>query len=267
MQAVRAAKHIVSRLLGRQVRFQRPFVLAVENRAGLEIGGPSGAFSDEGMLPLYRHIRSLDNCVYAVETIWEGKRAMGPTFSFHPRKPKGFNFICEATNLHLIGDGVYEFILSSHCLEHTANPLQVLKECMRVAKAEAAIIVVLPHYHYTFDHRRRPTPLIHMVEDYEGGRGEDDSTHLKEVLELHDLSRDAPAGSPEQFRDRSMRNIENRCLHHHVFDEHNSCQLLSAAGLNVAAMEFVKPYHIVMLAYKGESTNELISSQRESIPA
>jgi hypothetical protein len=121
---------------------------------------------------------------------------------------------------------------------------------MRVAKPGAAMIVLLPHYRYTFDRRRRPTPLTHMIEDYERGTDEDDRTHLQEILELHDLSRDAPAGSPEQFRDRSLRNIENRCLHHHVFDEHNSRALLRTAGLKIAVTEFVKPFHIVMLAHK-----------------
>lgn len=250
MTIVRAGKRVVRRLLGRAVRSQKPFLLAVENRVGLEIGGPSGVFVDDGVLPLYRHIKCLDNCVYAVETIWEGRRAMGQTFSFHPGKPKGFNFICEASNLHLIGDGTYDFILSSHSLEHTANPLKVLKECMRVATPRAAMVVVLPHYRYTFDRRRRPTSLTHMIEDYERGTDEDDCTHLAEILALHDLSRDAPAGSPEQFRERSLRNIENRCLHHHVFDEHNSRELLRAAGLKIAVMEFVKPFHIVMLATK-----------------
>lgn len=230
---------------------------AVKNRVGLEIGGPSGVFFDDGMLPLYRHVKCLDNCVYAVETIWEGRREMGQTFSFHRNKPKGCNFICEASNLQWIGDGIYDFILSSHSLEHTANPLKVLKECMRVAKPGASFIVVLPHFRYTFDRHRRLTSLTHMLEDYERGTGEDDRTHLQEILELHDLSRDAPAGSPEQFRDRSMRNLENRCLHHHVFDEHNSRELLHAAGLKIAVMEFVKPFHIVMLAHKVASAASL----------
>ncbi len=255
MTAVRAAKHVIRRLLGREVRSQRPFLLAVEGRVGLEIGGPSSVFVDDGVLPIYRHVKRVDNCVYALETIWEGRRAMGQTFSFYPGKPKGFNFICEASDLHLIGDGVYDFILASHSLEHTANPLRVLKECIRVVRSEAAMIVVLPHYRYTFDHRRRPTPLTHMLEDYERGIGEDDRTHLREILELHDLSRDSPAGSLEQFRDRSMRNIENRCLHHHVFDEHNSCELLHAAGLMIVVTEFVKPYHIVILAQNNICTS------------
>ncbi len=43
-------------------------------------------------------------------------------------------------------------------------------------------------------------------------------THLNEILELHDLSMDPPAGTLEQFKARSLKNLENRALHHHVFD-------------------------------------------------
>jgi SAM-dependent methyltransferase len=248
MSAIYAAKRVVRCLLGSRVKSQRIFLRRVENQVGLEIGGPSHAFGDTGILPLYRHIKSLDNCVYSTETIWEDERLEGQTFAYHPTKPNGFNFIRESTDLHAIRDGAYDFILASHTLEHTANPIKALKEWMRVAKPGAGIIVILPHYRYTFDHRRQPTPVSHMLEDYERGMNETDETHLLEILELHDLSRDPPAGAHEQFRARSMRNIENRCLHHHVFDENNSRELLKAAQLDVEILEFLKPFHIVMLA-------------------
>ena len=38
------------------------------------------------------------------------------------------------------------------------------------------------------------------------------------IYKEHDLSMDTPAGTFEQFRERLMKNYENRCLHHHVFD-------------------------------------------------
>ena len=87
-----------------------------------------------------------------------------------------------------------------------------------------------------------------MLEDYELGRDEKDLTHLEEILELHDLSRDPGAGSRDQFRQRSLQNFENRCLHHHVFDEHNSRQLLEASGLAVEILELAKPFHVAILA-------------------
>ena len=219
------------------------------DKVGLEIGGPSGNFRDSGILPLYRYTSRVDNCVYSSETIWEGNQSEGPTFAYHPMKNNGLNFIREATDLHGLPDNSYDFILSSHSLEHTANPVGALKEWMRVANPGGSFIIILPHYRHTFDHRRKPTPVSHMVADYEQRTEETDQTHVQEVLELHDLFRDPQAGTPEQFRSRSLNNFKNRCIHHHVFDEVNSRELLQTVGLEVEITEFVRPYHIVFLAH------------------
>jgi SAM-dependent methyltransferase len=246
--ARRSAVQVVRRLLGRYVKSRSQFRARVEGRVGLEIGGPSSVFRDDGALPLYRYLKALDNCVYSVETIWEGKRAEGLTFSYHTLKENGFNFIREATDLQGIADHRYDFVLSSHSLEHTANPVKALKEWVRVVKPGGALVILLPDYRKTFDHRRRPTPLSHMLDDYNLGKDESDLTHLDEILEFHDLSRDRVAGSKDAFRERSLRNLENRCLHHHVFDALNSRQLLEATGLRVESLEIARPFHIVILA-------------------
>jgi SAM-dependent methyltransferase len=224
------------------------FRVQVENRLGLEIGGPSGIFADSGALPIYRYVASLDNCVFAGETLWEGVRAEGQTYTYHRRKAKGFNFIREATDLRGITDHAYDFVLSSHNLEHIANPVKALKEWIRVLKPGGALILILPDYHCTFDRGRRPTTVQHMQEDYARGVEETDQTHVAEILELHDFSRDPGAGTPESFRERSSRNFENRCLHHHVFDERNSRELLQSVGLSVQFLTLTKPHHIVSLS-------------------
>jgi predicted SAM-dependent methyltransferase len=241
---VQAMRHV----LNRRVPSHNLFQVEVTNKLGLEIGGPSSIFSDTGELPIYRYVAGLDNCVFSTETIWEGKRAEGPTFLYERGKEKGFNFIREATDLHDIADRAYHFVLSSHSLEHIANPIKALKEWTRVAKPHGAIIVILPDYRRTFDHRRSPTTVEHMLQDYERGTDERDVTHLAEMLELHELTLDPAAGTKENFQKRSLLSFENRCLHHHVFDERNSRELLEAAGLSVEIQEIVKPHHIVLLA-------------------
>ena len=246
--ATHSAIQVARRVLGRYVASQKEFRAQVEDKIGLEIGGPSPAFRDTGELPLYRYLACLDNCVFSGETIWGGKRAEGHTFSYHPRKPNGFNFIREATDLAGIGNQQYDFILSSHNLEHISNPVRAMKEWTRVVKPGGVIIVLLPDHRRTFDHQRRPTSIEHMLRDYELGRDERDLTHLEEILELHDLSRDPAAGTAENFRQRSLRNFENRCLHHHVFDERNSRELFEAVGLTVELLELAKPHHIAILA-------------------
>jgi SAM-dependent methyltransferase len=242
------ALQIMRRVTRTYVKSRRLFRAEVESKSGLEIGGPSGAFRDSGVLPLYRYAAALDNCVFALETIWEARRSEGQTFSYHPQKSNGFNFIREATDLHGIKDDAYDFVLSSHNLEHIANPVRALKEWIRVVKPSGAIIVILPNYRHTFDHRRQPTPVEHMMKDYESGTSEDDLIHLQEILELHDLSRDPEAGTLDNFHRRSLCNFENRALHHHVFDERNSRALLNAMGLSVEIIEVAKPHHIAMLS-------------------
>jgi len=87
-----------------------------------------------------------------------------------------------------------------------------------------------------------------MLQDYDQNIQDYDLTHLPEILLMHDLSMDRSAGTREAFRERSQKNFTNRCLHHHVFDEINSRELLIQAGMDVLAVETALPYHIFLLA-------------------
>jgi SAM-dependent methyltransferase len=150
--------------------------------------------------------------------------------------------------LSVIASHTYDFILSSHNLEHFANPVKALQEWKRVTRPGGGLILVLPNYSKTFDHRRTPTSVDHMFDDFEHGTQEDDLSHLAEILDKHDLSLDPGGGSAEEFRRRSMDNFNNRCLHQHVFDKTNSRELLTRCGMNVLAVELAPPFHIFLLA-------------------
>ena len=89
---------------------------------------------------------------------------------------------CDGSNLVGVENGSYDFVLSSHNLEHFANPVKALKEWQRVLRPGGSLILVLPHYAKTFDHRRKLTPVAHMIEDFERNTQEDDLSHLEEIL-------------------------------------------------------------------------------------
>jgi SAM-dependent methyltransferase len=173
---------------------------------GLEIGGASSYFKN-----YYPNIQ-LDNVTFARKTIWG---EFGEDYIIDGRL-MGKQFICEATDLKV--NRKYDFVLSSNCIEHIANPLKAVKEWIGVLKKGGLLVVVAPRKESNFDHRREITDFSHLVQDYENNIPETDLTHLPEIIELHDLPLDPPAGTLEQFKARSLRNIENRCLHHHVFD-------------------------------------------------
>jgi SAM-dependent methyltransferase len=183
----------------------------------LEIGGPSSIFKDSGYIPIYKIIQYLDGCNFSNKTLWEGDLISGHTYSYYKQK-KGIQYISEATDLSYIASEKYDFIISSNCLEHIANPLKATSEWVRVLKPMGLLLLVLPNKQYCFDHLPNTTEFKHLLNDYNNNIEENDLTHLDEILELHDLKLDRLAGSYEQFKERAFKNFENRALHHHVFD-------------------------------------------------
>src|SRR5947209_12532736 len=101
----------------------------VFGKNGIEIGGPSGVFRKRLNLPLYDALSTLDNCDFSQDTVWANHEN---TFCFHPKKPCGKTFITEGSHLGPVSDHAYDFLLSSHNLEHFANPVKGLREWQRV---------------------------------------------------------------------------------------------------------------------------------------
>ncbi len=233
----------------------------ISNKNGLEIGGPSKIFSKKGIIPVYPIIKSLDNCNFSSDTIWEGQIKNGFTFKFDENKTNGYQFVLDSTNLDGINADKYDFIISSHVIEHIANPIKALNEWVRVLKKDGIMILILPHKDGTFDHKRIPTSLNHIIDDYKNNISEDDQTHLNEILEFHDLAKDSSAGSFENFKLRSLNNYENRCLHHHVFNTISAIELINYLELQIINVEVVYPCHIIIIAQKSHSCNnqELIN--------
>lgn len=230
----------------KQSRIYRVCKKNISGKRIIEIGGPSKVFSQEGILPIYGLIAHLDNCNYSKNTIWKDH-------SFFPKNPLGSNgkeFIAEATSLNSIDSEGYDGILSSHVIEHSANPLLALSEWIRVVKENGFLILLVPHRDGTFDHQRPVTALAHMIEDYENGVNEKDPTHLPEILKLHDLKRDPLAGSFDDFKSRSLKNYENRSLHHHVFDTQSVVKMVDYMRLKILSLDTKLPCHIIILARK-----------------
>jgi SAM-dependent methyltransferase len=271
MQIAKTARIVARNILGPRLtvlvrqEFRRKLSFAADYRSllrakrGLEIGGPSPMMAYAGEVPIYDVLESLDNCLYSGNTIWTGEVREGNTFLYHPGKEPGTQIISDATDLQPIGDSSYECVLACHCLEHVANPFRALAEWKRVLKDDGLLLLILPHKDGTFDWRRTTTRLAHMIEDYENAVGEEDLTHLAEILELHDLSKDEAAGTKQQFRQRCLANHLNRAMHHHVFDTMTALSMVNHAGLRILRVNNLKPFHIIILASR---TNQTVDNSR-----
>ena len=66
---------------------------------------------------------------------------------------------------------------------------------------------------------------------------------------------DLPAGNLESFKQRSLNNFENRCLHHHVFDFDLLESLCKYFKLSVKFKRLIPPYHQVIIAKKDKNLN------------
>ncbi|MEP6390026.1 MAG: class I SAM-dependent methyltransferase [Halioglobus sp.] len=222
--------------------------MLVSKSRGLEIGGPSGVFGRAGVLPLYQSATGLDNCNFSSETTWEGKIDEGQTFRFSRSQPPGRQFVGEASRLSELVEGKYDYILSSHVIEHMANPLHALNEWKSVLKPGGTLVLVVPHKQGTFDHRREVTLLTHLEQDLEAHTGEDDLTHLPEILAKHDFALDPEAGGKDAFELRSRENFHNRCLHQHVFDGALVANMIDRCEFQIDSMQCMLPFHIVVVA-------------------
>jgi SAM-dependent methyltransferase len=204
-------------------------------KKGIEIGGPSGIFRD--LLPIYSVVDAIDSVNHSNNTIWMKQLA----------ENYGRKYICDAVDLSIIPDASYDFILSSHCLEHIANPLKAMGEWLRILKHGAYLLIIVPDKRYTFDHLRSITSFNHLLGDYEQNMGEDDLTHLPETIRLHDAKLDML--SKDCDVDWS-NNIQTRRMHHHVFDERLLKRVADYCELETVRVDWINPNNIVMLARK-----------------
>jgi 2-polyprenyl-3-methyl-5-hydroxy-6-metoxy-1,4-benzoquinol methylase len=125
----------------------------------------------------------------------------------------------------------YDFVCSSHVIEHMANPLKALHEWMRVIKPGGIIYIGVPDKRHTFDHRRQRTSLAHLIDDYNKDVDQTDPTHVTEFMENWDESRDSCCNR-EQFL-QHLRNNPLSSVHHHVWITEDVREIFEYVGLKV----------------------------------
>lgn len=242
---------IADRLLHRTISSApRAREIAHGSTQALEIGGPSNNFEANRLLPIYSYLRSLDNVNFAGATLWEKDLSEGAPFAPSGRR-LGIQFLREAARLHGLADDSYDLVLSSHTLEHLANPLPALREWRRVCRPDGHLLLILPHRDGTFDHARPLTTLDHLLEDEAAGVDESDNTHFAEVLRLHDVRRDPGAGTMQVFHERLANNESIRGVHHHVFDLDVALKAVAECGWLPLAAGARRPNSIVIIARNG----------------
>jgi SAM-dependent methyltransferase len=226
----------------------RDYTPLLQGMVGLEIGGPSLAVADLGV---YTAPARLDNADFSPSTLWSSS-VDGAAYECAGKTCPGTTHVVDAVALATkLPLGYYDFVVSSHVLEHLVNPLKALWHMSAVTKAGGFALHVLPWKVATFDHCRRTTPWKELLAHYREDRDETDvGDHLDEVRAHYDLARDPKAGTWDEFLDRCSRHAENRALHVHVFDFELLQTCLEFMGYRVLDLQLVAPLHQVILAQK-----------------
>ena len=219
----------------------------LENKDGLEIGGPSTFFYESG---IYTAPKKLDNVIFSENTLWSQTKE-NDDYIFNGKIIPGKVFICDIVDLKNIKDNTYDFVFASHILEHVVNPLKGLKEISRVLKDDGICILILPWKEGTFDHRRPISQFSKLLDNFNNNRDETNiDDYIPELIEYYDLSRDIPAGTMEQFIERSKNHYENRALHVHVFDIDLIIDCFKFFNYKILDIQLVAPFHQVVVGKK-----------------
>jgi predicted SAM-dependent methyltransferase len=225
-----------------------PFNYIWENKDGLEIGGPSHIFESDGLLPVYKGARAITFIDYSNITLWKETRDI--ILEKVQNKLDCRFLISDATEIEGIPDNSFDFVLASHVLEHLANPLKAINRWRRLLKNGGFMVIVVPDKRFTFDHKRNVTTINHILEDYENNVNENDTTHLYEVINLHDEKMDNTGEDRAHFVNRILNNNENRTVHHHVFIPENVRQLMEESRMKVLYVRNFLPFHIIAICKK-----------------
>lgn len=155
-------------------------------------------------------------------------------------------------------DNHYDFLLSSHCLEHVPNTIRTLKEWLRVLKQNGIVFLILPHGDRTFDRLRQKTPLQHHIDDFDAGVQWPDRSHIEEIeagwkpVLVGEIAEEYQRKWGADLWDWNFR-FANDNVHYHVWTQDEIVRLLQYVGFRIAYVNEVaaeRPDSFVVIARK-----------------
>ena len=210
------------------------YISFIKKKHCLEIGGPTNTF--KGYLPLYQHALTIDGVNFSYNTLWDTNIDFGNSYNYFMWK-SGKKIVCDSVNLSKIQSSSYDVVISSNCIEHIANPIKALLEWSRVLKKSGGLVLVIPNKNNNFDRFRPDTSFEHILSDYFNNIAEDDLTHLDEILNFHDMSKDPWVGNRANFVYRCENNFNFRSMHHHVFNKEVILNMLKYTGFKIISFD------------------------------
>lgn len=93
----------------------------------------------------------------------------------------------DGERLTSIAAGSQDFVIASHVLEHTQDPIGTLHRQLEVLRPGGVLLLALPDRRTGIDELREPTSLQHLLDDRSDGGGSSRAQHYREWARLVDL--------------------------------------------------------------------------------
>lgn len=127
-----------------------------------------------------------------------------------------------------------DFIISAHVIEHLYDPMRAMREAIRRLKPGGIFLLAVPEMTQTWDRRRPPTPLAHLIADEaDGGEGTRLQAYIEHCKYVH------PEMTGEELPDSEIERMARETmatgmdLHVHAWTEEEFFQ----AVRHIAATE------------------------------
>ncbi len=144
--------------------------------------------------------------------------------------------IGDAETLAEIPAGSQDFVVASHVLEHTEDPIGTLQNHLRVVRRGGVVLLALPDRRLGLDAHRGPTPLEHVLADHADGPERSRAQHYREWAELVDL----PLGhveAPDVEAHAALLERRGYSIHFHCWTLGELVAQLPAFGLPAEVAE------------------------------
>jgi SAM-dependent methyltransferase len=137
--------------------------------------------------------------IYADRSVESGRDATWPELIGQPRGPDAhIETDLDVEGLEPVGDQSFDVVIACHLIEHLANPVRALCEFERVLRPGGTLVLVVPDRTRTFDRFRQPTPLAHVLDEFDRQVTEVDVGHIEEFCAS---IYDQPPIHPDQVRE------------------------------------------------------------------
>jgi hypothetical protein len=183
-----------------------------KDKCCLEIGGPSRL-----LYSFYDNANSI--------SFFNHKVAMEQHASTsYPDNTKNtyFGDATEKKDFEQLNDQHFDMIITSHTLEHIANPIKALKLWYTLTTNNGIIITIVPEKKCCWDRSREYTTQEHLMGDFNSNTTEQDMTHLHEASCMQE-------SRPTYYKDVGDTN-NARIIHHHTFCRETLIDIHKVAG-------------------------------------